>query len=142
MLKDIFGFPEGRKKATHGLCYKLTLTRNKGVAVWQKAVALADARNKSDHIHRYVPQYTPSIPQQGILSKQISSTTLTELGNFERSAFMKEVNNQKVWNFELGSQLRMNVYIRTIIGFLQRDMQTSQNLKNDTFCRLRVTSAQ
>ena len=55
---------------------------------------------------------------------------------------MKEVNNQNVWNFELGSQENMNVPIWIIIGFQQQDRQDSQNLNNDTFCRLPVVSAQ
>ena len=36
----------------------------------------------------------------------------------------------------------MNVPIWIIIGFQQRDRQDSQNLNNDTFCRLPVVSAQ
>ena len=55
---------------------------------------------------------------------------------------MKEVNNQNLWNFELGSHENMNVPIWIIIGFQQRDKQDSQNLNNDTFCRLPVVSAQ
>ena len=53
---------------------------------------------------------------------------------------MKDVNTQKLWNFELGSQEGMNIPIWLIIAFQQRDRQDSQNLKNDTFCRLPVTS--
>ena len=55
---------------------------------------------------------------------------------------MKEVNNQNLWNFELGSQENINVPIWIIIGFQQQDRQASQNLNNDTFCRLPVVSAQ
>ena len=43
MLKDVFGFPEHQQKATCGLGYKLTLTRNKDEAVIDKANAFADA---------------------------------------------------------------------------------------------------
>ena len=66
----------------------------------------------------------------------------TELRYVERYVFMEEVNNQNLWNFELGSQESMNVPISIIVGFQQRDRQDSQNLKNDTFCRLPVVSAQ
>ena len=59
----------------------------------------------------------------------------------ERSVFMKEMNNQNLWNFEGGSQESMNVSIWITIGFQQRDRQDSRNLNNDTFCRLPVTSA-
>ena len=55
---------------------------------------------------------------------------------------MKEVNNQNLWNFELGSQESMYVPIWIIIEFQQGHSQDSQNLNNDTFCRLPVTSAQ
>ena len=55
---------------------------------------------------------------------------------------MKEVNNQNLCKFELGSQENMNVPIWTFIGFHQRDREDSQNLNNDTFCRLPVVSVQ
>ena len=55
---------------------------------------------------------------------------------------MKEVNNQNLWIFELGSQKNMNVPIWIIIGLQQQKRQDSQNLNNDTFCRLPVVSAQ
>ena len=142
MLKDVFGFAEHHEKATYGLGYKLTLTRNKDDAVIDKANGIADAGIRIDHIHWYVPHYTPSIEQQSNLSKQILSKTPTELRYVERSVFMKEMNNQNVWNFELGSHENMNVPIWIIIGFQQRDRQDSQTLNNDTFCRLPVVSAQ
>ena len=142
MLKDVFGFEEHQEKATYGLGYKLTLTRNKDDAVIDKAGGIADARIRIDHIHWYVPHYTPSIQQQSTLSKQILSKTPTELRYVERSVFMKEVNNQNLWNFELGSHEIMKVPIWNIIGFQQRDRQDSQNLNIDTFCRLPVVSAQ
>ena len=142
MLKDVFGFAEHHEKATYGLGYKLTLTRNKDDAVIDKANGVADGRIRIDHIHWYVPHYIPSIQQQSTLSKQILSKTPTELKYVERSVFMKEVNNQNVWNFELGSHANMNMPIWIVIGFQQRDRQDSQNLNNDTFCRLPVVSAQ
>ena len=42
----------------------------------------------------------------------------------------------------MGSQESMNVPIWIIIGLLQSDKQDSQNLNNDTFFRLPVTSCQ
>ena len=99
MLKDVFGFAEHQEKATYGLGYKLTLTRNKDDSVTDKANGVADARVRIDHIHWYVPHYTPSIQQQSTLCKQILSKTPTELRYVERSVFMKEVSNQNRWNF-------------------------------------------
>ena len=142
MLKGVFGFAEHQEKATYGLGYKLTLTRNKDDVVIDKSNTIADARIKIDHIHWYVPHFTPSIQQQSTLSKQILSKTPTELRYVERSIFMKQINNQNLWKFELGSQENMKVPIWIIIGFQQQDMQDSQTLNNDTFCRLPVVSAQ
>ena len=55
---------------------------------------------------------------------------------------MKEVNNQILWNFELGSHDSMSVPIRIIIGFQRKDRQYSQSLNIDNLCRMPVTSAQ
>ena len=55
---------------------------------------------------------------------------------------MKEVNNQNLWNFELGSQESMNVPIWRLVGLQQRDRKELQNLNNDTFSSLPVASAQ
>ena len=131
LLKDVFGFAEHQEKATYGLGYNLTLTRNKDDAALDKAGGIADARIRIDHIHWYVPHYTPSIQQQSTLSKQILGKIHTELRYVERSVFMKQVNNQNIWNFELGSHENMNVPIWIIIGFQQQDRQDSQNLNND-----------
>ena len=76
--------------------------------------------------------------QQAIMPKQILNKTPTELRYVERSVFMKEVKNQNVWNFELGSPETINVPIWIIICFQHQDRQDSQNLNNDTFCRLPV----
>ena len=63
MLKDVFGFAEGQEKTICGLGFKLTLTRNKDEAVIDKVAGIADARIKIDHIHWYLPLYTPSMSQ-------------------------------------------------------------------------------
>ena len=105
-------------------------------------MGFADARIKIDHIHWHVAHYTPSIQQQSILSKHNLSKTPTELRYVERSVFMKEVSNQNLWKFELGSQESMKVPKWIILGFQQQDRQDSQKLNNDTFCRLPVVSAQ
>ena len=55
---------------------------------------------------------------------------------------MEEVNNRNLWNFEIGGQESMNVPVWIFIGFQQRNRQDSQNLSNDTFCRIPVVSAQ
>ena len=83
----------------------------------------------------YVPQYTPSI-QVTILGK-----TPTKLRYVERYVFLKEVKNQNLLNFELGSQERMIVPVWIIIGLQRRDKQDSQNMKIDSFDELPATSA-
>ena len=80
--------------------------------------------------------------QQGILSEQTLNNKPTELRYLERSVFMKQVNNQNLWTFELGSQENMNVPIWITIGFHQQDRQDNQKLNNNTFFRLPVISAQ
>ena len=142
MLKDVLGFAEHQTKATYGLGYELTLTRNKDKGVIDKVVGIAEARIKIDQIHWYIPHYTPSMAQQSILSDQLLNNQPTQLRYVERSVFMKQVNNQNLWNFELGSQENMKVLIWINIGCQQQDRQDSQNLNNDTFCRLPVISAQ
>ena len=66
-----------------------------------------------------------------------------ELRYIERFVFfMKKVNNQIPWKFELGSRGNMNVPLWIIKGFQQKTRQDSQDLIIHTFCRLPVTSAQ
>ena len=121
MLEDAYGFAENQDKCTFGLGYKLTLTRNKDEAVIEKVLGIAGARIKIDHNHWFVPHYIPSIKQQGILSKQILSKTPTELRYIEITVFMKQANNQNLWNFELCSHENVNVPKWIIMGFQQRD---------------------
>ena len=66
LLRGVFGFAEHQEKAIYGLGYNLTLTGNKDDAVMDKPVGIADATFKIDHIHWYVPHYTPSIQQQDV----------------------------------------------------------------------------
>ena len=73
---------------------------------------------------------------------QIMKETPKELRYPERSVFMKEVNTQNLWTFELGTQEGINVPIRIFAGFQQNDRQHDQNLNNDTFGRLSIISAQ
>ena len=94
MLRGVFDFTEHQEEATYALGYKLTWTRAKDEAVLDKAAGIADAKIEIDHILWYVSRYTPSIQQQGILSKQILSKLPTEFRYIQRSVFMKEVNNQ------------------------------------------------
>ena len=140
MLDDIFGFCENQVKATCGLGYRLTLTRNSDNKVLNKGIAINNAKISS--IDWYVKNYTPSIEQQRILMKQIVDKTPTELHYPERSVFMKEINIQNLWTFELGTQEGINVPIWIYVGFQQNARQHDQNLNNDTFYRMPVVSAQ
>ena len=141
-LKDLFGFAEHQEKATCGLGCKLTKTRNSDNAVLNKANATAIGKIKTNSIKGYVPHYTASLKEQGIIMKQITDRIPTELRYVERSVFMKEVKTQNLWSSELGTHEKMNVPIWIIVGFRRRDRQDSQKLASDTFCRLPITSAQ
>ena len=141
-LKDVFGFAEYQEKATYGLGYKLTMTRNSDNAVLNKGNAINIAKIKINAIEWYVPHYTPSMQQQAILSKQIINKTPTQIQYPERSVFMKEAKTQNFWTFELGTQEGINIPTWVFVAFQQNDRQHDQNLNNDTFVRLPVTSAQ
>ena len=141
-LKDVFGFAEYQEKGTYGLGYKLTLTRNTDNAVLNKANAINNGKIRINALEWYVPHYTPSVQQQSILSKQILNKTPTQIQYPERSVFMKEVNTQNVWTFELGTQEGVNIPTWIFVAFQQNDRQHDQNLNNDTFVRLPVISAQ
>ena len=141
-LKDVFGFAEYQEKCTYGLGYKLTMTRNSDNAVLNKGNAINDAKIKINAIEWYVPHYTPSMQQQSILSIQFINKTPTQIQYPERSVFMKEVNTQNSWTFELGTQEGINIPKWVFVGFEQNDRQLDQNLNNDTFVRLPVISAQ
>ena len=73
---------------------------------------------------------------------QIYRKTPTNLHYPERSVFMKEINTQNFWTFELGTQEGVNVPIWIYVAFQQHDRQHDQNLNNDTFYRMPVTTAQ
>ena len=141
-LKDVFGCAENQEKATDGLGYKLTMTRNTDNAVLKKANATNNGKIKINAIKWYVPHYTPSMQQESILTKEILSKTPTEVHYPERSVFMKEVITQNFWTFELGTQECHNIPIWIFVVFQQNDRQHDQNLNNDTFVRLPVISAQ
>ena len=141
-LKDVFGFAEYQEKGTFGLGYKLTLTRNTENAVLNKANAINNGKIRINAIEWYVPHYTPSMQQQSILSKQTLNKTPTQIQYPERSVFMKEVNTQNFWTFELGTQEGINIPTWIFVAFQQNDRQHDQNLNNDTFVRLPVISAQ
>ena len=121
MLRDVFGFAEHQQKATCGFGYILPLTRNFDNAVLSKDNATNIGEIKIDAFEWYVPRFDPSIPHKAILSKQLLSKTPTELQHVERSVFMKEVNTQKIWTSELGTQERINVPIWIIVGFQHID---------------------
>ena len=83
MLKGVFGSVEHQQEEIYGLGYKLNLTRNKNEFFLDKAAGIFDARIKNDHTQWYVGQYTPSIPQQSILTKRTLTTITTKLRYIE-----------------------------------------------------------
>ena len=141
-LKNVFGFAEYQETGTFGLSYRLTLTRNTDNAVLNKNDATNNAKIKINGIEWYVPHYVPSIDEYNKLMIQIKNRTPTNLHYPERSVFMKEVNTQNFWTFELGTQEGVNVPIWVVVAFQQQDRQHDQTLNNDTFYRMPVTSAQ
>ena len=141
-LKDMFGFAEHQEKGTYGLGYKLTLTRNTDNAVLNKTAATNNGKVKNNSLDWYVPHYSPNLEGYNKLMQQIKKNTPTLLHYPERSVFMKEVNTQNLWTFELGTQEGINVPIWIFVASHQNDRQNDQNLNNDTFHRPLITSAQ
>ena len=141
-LKAVFGFAEYQEKATYGLGYKLTLTKNTDNAVLNNDNAINNGKIKIIAIEWYVPHFTPSMQQQTILSKQTINKTPTQIPYPERSVFMKLFNTQNFWTFELGTREGINNPKWIFVVFQQNDRQNDQKLNNDTFVRLPVISAQ
>ena len=141
-FKNVIGNADYQEKATYGLGYKLTLTKNSDNAVLNKGNAINNAKVRINTIEWYVPHYTPSMQQQAILSKQIINKTPTQIQYQERFVFMKEGNTQNFWTFELGTQEGVNIPTWIFVAFQQNDRQHDQNLNNDSFVRLPVISAQ
>ena len=108
-LKDIFGFAEYQEKGTCGLGYRLTLTRNTDNAVLNKDNAVGNGRVKINSLDCYVPHYSPNLEEYNKLMNQVKKNSPTLLHYPERSIFMKEVNTQNLWTFELGTQEGNNV---------------------------------
>ena len=141
-LKDFFGFAEHQEQGTYGLGYKLTLTRNTDDTVLNKDNIDVNGRVKINSLDWYVPHFSPSLEEYTKLMTRIRKNSPTLLHYPERSVFMKEVNTQNLWTFELGAQDGINVPIWIIVAFQQNDRQNDQNLNNDTFYRPLVTSVQ
>ena len=118
------------------------MTRNTDNAVLNKVNATGNAKNKINSLEWYVPHYCPSLDEYNKLQIQIKQKTPTNLHYPERSVFMKEVNTQNFWTFELGVQENINVPIWIFVAFQQMGRQNDQNLNNDTFYRMPLTSAQ
>ena len=97
------------------------MTRNTDKAVLNKEITINNGKIKINALEWYVPHYTPSMQQQSILSKQIINKTPTEIKYPERSVFMKEVNTQNFWTFELGTQEGINIRIWILVAFQQND---------------------
>ena len=118
------------------------MTGNTNYAVLNKAAATNNAKVKINSLDWYVPHYRSNHEEYNKLMLQIKKNTPTLLHYPERSVFMKEVNAQNIWTFELGTQESINVPIWIFVPFQQNDRQNNQDLNNDTFYRPQVTSAQ
>ena len=118
------------------------MTRNTENAVLNKTAATNIAKVKTKSLDWYVPHYSPNLVEYNELIDQITKNSPTLLHYPKTSVFMKEVNTQILWTFELGTHEGINVLIRTFVAFQQNDRQNNQELNNDTFYRPIVTSAQ
>ena len=67
LLSDVFDFAEHQEKGTYDFGYRKLVTKKCNVAALNKAPGVADAENIMSSIDLYVPHYTPSTSQQGII---------------------------------------------------------------------------
>ena len=65
-LKDIFGFAEHQEKTTHGLSYRLTLTRYVDSAVLKKDNTVKNAKLKTNCAEWFASLFTRSISKQAM----------------------------------------------------------------------------
>ena len=80
------------------------MTRSTDNAVLNKAAATNNAIVKINSLDWYIPHYTPNLEAYNKLMLQIKKNTPTLLHYPEISVFMKVVNTQNLWTFELGTQ--------------------------------------
>ena len=118
------------------------MTRNTDNAVLNKDNAVANGRVEINSLDWYVPHFSPNLEKYNKLMNQIKKNIPTLLHYPERSVFMKEVNTQNLWTFELGTQEGINVPIWIFVALQQNYRQNDQNLNNDTFYKPLVTSTQ
>ena len=118
------------------------MTRNTDNAVLNKASSTNNAKVKNNSLDWYVPHYCLNLDDYNKLLHQTKKNTPTLLHYPERSVFMKEVNTQNLWTFDLCTQEGINVPIWIVVAFQQNDRQNDRDLNNDTFYRPLVTSAQ
>ena len=71
----------------------------------------------------------------------LKSKAATALSDNKRSAYMKDVSNERNWTFkfEVGDGIAIPFYV--IVGFMQRDQLNQQHQNNDTFYRPSVVNA-
>ena len=93
------------------------MTRNTDSAVLNKDNTVVLGRVKINSLDWYVPYYTVNLEEYTKLMTQIKKNTPTLLHYVERSVFMKEVNTQNLWTFELGTQEGVNVPIWIFCSF-------------------------
>ena len=87
------------------------MTGNTDNAVLNKAAATNNAKVKINSLDWYVPPCSPNLEEYNELMHQIKKNTPTLLDYPEKSVFMKDVNNQNLWTFELCTQEGINVPI-------------------------------
>ena len=115
MLKDAVGLVEHHEKAFCALCNRLVLTRVNDDAVLSKARRIDEARIETYTIHSYLPHYTLSTTQRGIITEQFSEETPMEFRYIERYVFLKNVNDQNVWKVELRPQQEMSSPMKIVV---------------------------
>ena len=107
-----------------------------------KVNAITNSKIKIKAVEWYITHYTLSLDQYRVIMKQVVDRKPTQLRYPEKSVFMKEVNTENFWTFELGTQQGFNIPTWIFTVFHQGDREHDQHLNNDSFCRLPLINAQ
>ena len=88
-----------------------------------RATATVNGEVVISSIDWYVPEYTPSVEQQAVISGHMLGKAPMVVHHVDTTGFVKEVDVQNLSTFEKQSQEGANVLIRIIVGFQPKKKQ-------------------
>ena len=129
-----------KKKVTWGWVYTLTLKRKyNNDPIIRTAVVDAEKIVIKD-IDWYIPHFTPSLENQQFVMDQLLNKDPTQLYYMELIVFIKDVNTNNYWTFDLGNSGE-STPLFVIVGFQDRIKLDSQTHDNAIFDRFPISNA-